>query len=355
MRYAGHAKFRYRVALGLGAAALVLAIAEVGARVVTPAGPPTPQGIEMQEDPDILWTLTEGRGHAAPNSLGLRGAELASRDSVDARLLTLGDSSVYGDTVGDDQVFSSLAARRLSVSGARVDAANGGIPGYSTVQARVLHARIRTQVLADVVLVGTLWSDASPAGETDVDHIARVRADMGRWGPVNRAFRSAQNRSALFRAVRQMRHGNLSFRAPTPPPREKVGWVHAEDDLPVGAIPRVPPDEYRSNLDTLVAAIRADGALPMFLLLPHPYDDLERTLPARLQAYRNAMRERASALSVPLVDGEAWFKAHRAGTGRFADDIHPNVQGHAAIADALLATIAEDPALSARLGRSAPR
>ncbi|MDP2313410.1 MAG: GDSL-type esterase/lipase family protein [Pseudomonadota bacterium] len=345
---------RRRVLLGLVAAAAVLGVAELGAQLVLPAGQPPP-GIALQEDPDILWTLSSGGGHAPPNRLGLRGAELPARDTVDARILTLGDSSVYGDTVRDEEVYSAVAARRLSALGCRVDAANGGVPGYSSVQAQVLYGRVHAQVRADVVIVGTLWSDAAPGEETDVAHIARVRADLGTWGPVNRAFRAAQNSSALFRAVRQMRYGNFSFRAPTPPRREKVGWVHAEEDLPIGTFPRVPPTDYRANLEALVAAVRADGALPVFLLLPHPYDDLGLTLPERLLRYRRAMRESAVASSVPLVDGEAWFKAHPSGgTNRFSDDIHPNAQGHAAIAEAVVASVAASPPLTTRL-RAATR
>lgn len=343
---------RRRIALGLAAAALFLVVAEVAAQLLLPAGQPPP-GIVLDEDPDILWTLSTGPGHPPPNALGLRRPELAPRESVAGRLLTLGDSSVYGDTVGDDEVFSAVAARRLSAPGPRVDAANGGVPGYSSVQARVLYGRVQERVRADVVVIGTLWSDAAPGEETDVDHLARVRADLGRWGPVNRAFRSAQNSSALFRAVRQMRHGNFSFRAAAPPRREKVGWVHAEDDLPIGTFSRVPLAGYRDNLEALVEAVRADGALPVLLLLPHPYDDLGQTLPKRLLVYREAMRETAAELSVPLVDGEAWFETHPAATGRFSDDIHPNAQGHAAIADALVATIAASPPLTARLARGA--
>jgi lysophospholipase L1-like esterase len=342
-----------RLLLGLVAALGFFAAGEVLARLLLPAGPPV-MGIEMQEDPDVLWTLTTSGDHPPPNRLGLRSPELGPRGEVTGRFLTLGDSSVYGDTVGDDQVFSAVAARSLSAIGPRVDAANGGIPGYSTVQATILYTRVHEAVAADVVVIATLWSDASAGEETDVDHIRRVRSDLGFWGPVNRTFRSAQRRSALFVFLRQVRHGNLSLRAPEPPPREKVGWVHADAELPFGTVARVPVEAYRQNLDALVGQVRGDGAEPAFLLLPHPYDDLGQTLPERLLAYRQAMRASAAALSVPLVDGEAWFKGHPSRAGRFSDDIHPNTEGHAQIAAALLSTIGETPSLRARLGRRAP-
>jgi lysophospholipase L1-like esterase len=331
---------------------LVLGAGEVAARCVLPPPPPT-VGIALDEDPDILWTLS-GSDHQPPNSLGLRGREPAPRSSVHARILTLGDSSVYGDTVGEDEVFSTVAARMLSGS-ARVDAANGGVPGYSTVQAAVLYGRVHDALGADVVVIGTLWSDAAPGEETDVEHLARVRADLGRWGPVNRAMRAVQSRSTLLRLVRQLLHGNLSLRAAKPPPAQKVGWVHADENLPLGTFSRVSVEEYGQNLRALVERVRADGALPVFLLLPHPYDDLGRALPERLLRYRRAMRTIAGAAAVPLVDCESWFGAHPSGGSRFSDDIHPNVQGHAAIAEALSALLRADPQLGERLGATSLR
>lgn len=321
-----------------------LGLAEGAARLVLPPPPPV-AGIPLQEDPDILWTLSSA-DHAPPNALGLRGRDVADRNSVRGRILTLGDSSVYGDTVTDDQVFSAVAARRLP----GVDAVNGGIPGYSSVQASVLFGRVQPKVRADVVVIGTLWSDAAPGEETDREHIARVRADLGRWGPVNRAFRSLQARFALSRLVRQVMHGNLSF--PSAAPVNKVGWVHADESLPLGTFSRVPVGEYTDNLRALVADVRPD-ALPVLLLLPHPLDDLHRALPERLQVYRTAMRGVAEELDVPLVDGQAWFTTHPSPTSRFADDIHPNAQGHAEIAEALLSVVTGDPVLSRRLGQGA--
>ncbi len=333
---------------------LALLFGEVGARALVPPALPS-DVIALDADPDLIWTLGTDKtrvGDFIPNSIGLRGPEVPLRNAGRRRILTLGDSSIYGDGVTYVDVFSNALAAAQTAAGRPMDAIDGGVPGYSSEQALGLYDRIRKAVDPDIVIVGTLWSDSRDSLTTDAEEIAGIRRRTGSWGAVTNTLQSMEGNSSLVRGVRMLLDGSMGKARRV----QKIGWVHAEE---AGTVPeppdatertRVPLPAYRVNLRKLAAAARADGALPVFLLLPHPFDDAARALPDVQRAYREGMRAVATEAGVPLVDCEAWFKTHPSMAARFWDDIHPNASGHAAIADAVSATLHTDRALAARIG-----
>ena len=80
--------------------------------------------------------MVETNVHVRVNTLALRGPELAEKQPNEIRLMTLGDSSVFGFGVEEADVFGAVAASYLSSEWARpVVPVNGGTPGYTSVQA----------------------------------------------------------------------------------------------------------------------------------------------------------------------------------------------------------------------------
>lgn len=322
--------------------------------------PPTERPhIQMDFDADLMWGL-RNEARKGPsyrvNSLGLRGDELREGDPV--RVMTLGDSSVYGHGVDVQEVFVWRLAER---AGPQVEAVNGGVPGYSTFQSRRLLDRLADVVKPDIVVVGNLWSDAYRAAVADKAWAAELAAAYGRWNLLVSPLSTVSDHSALARRLRSTVHNGFFPRKDV---AHEVGWSHLVTPEPgqggpagpprrptPGELPtsRVPLDEYRENLHAMVARAREAGALPAFLILPHPMDALDR-LPASDRAYRDAMRDVAAAEGAPLIDGAAWFRDHPTDTPRFSDDIHPNALGHAQLGDAAYAALAEDPVTAARLG-----
>ncbi len=334
------------------------------------------EGIELDYNADLMWTLAERAAQGIEvNSLGIRGPELDQ--SGHTRLLSLGDSSVFGDQVRYDQVFTTVAATTLGAAGRPVEPVIGAIPGYSTFQARRWYAQIAPTVRPAMVLIGNLWSDAIRRAYTDSEEHAWLLEQYGSWRPLNQLLRWPGRHLASVAWLQQAVHDTLKRRSEQLPRAQsgehRVGWITdaapqsppppgsgptnpgakagsgglaptADAELTQGeavGVPRVPLTEYRENLLALVAAARQDGATPMLLLLPHPRDDASEALPERYAAYREVMRGVATEQSVPLVDGERWFKEHPCDCERFADAIHPNAAGHATLADALVATMTE--------------
>ncbi len=314
--------------------------------------------VQMDFDADLMWGLRNephlGREYRV-NSLGLRGDELSDADGL--RILTLGDSSIYGHGVRLHEVFSSVLATRIAAArpAPPVEAVIGGVPGYSTFQSRRLFDRVAAAVEPDVVVIGNLWSDSFGSAISDRAWAEELAAAYGPWQPLVAPLSAVSRHSALARRLRSTVHGAFF---PEKRTGNEVGWSHLVPSAPGGpprrlTVPevptyRVPVDEYRANLEAMVAAIRAAGALPTFLLLPHPLD-ATTGLPASDQQYRDTMRAVAAAAGAPLVDGPAWFAAHPARGRRFTDDIHPDAEGHAQLGEAVLSTFAADPTVAERL------
>ena len=110
----------------------------------SPPPPASDWGATLKGNPYLLWEyapgLREEGGHSvAINSLGMRGGEwVVPKPPGIRRLLSTGDSSVYGFGVADRAVFLEVAANLLQEGGSPVEAVNAAIPGYSTYQSRNL-------------------------------------------------------------------------------------------------------------------------------------------------------------------------------------------------------------------------
>jgi len=99
---------------------------------------------------------------------------------------------------------------------------------------------------------------------------------------------------------------------------------------------RVPLEDYRTNLKTIVERCRAAGA-EVVLCTPNNVEDTEGRPTAKLLEYCTVIREVAEEQKVPLADCYATFEDIRQKGGRkwalmMSDEIHPNMDGHEMIA-----------------------
>lgn len=303
-------------------------------------------------DPALQWRLVPGE--ALPlsigriNWLGFVGRETTWRKPPGrVRILTMGDSVTYG-MWGCGPGFcrsrpwaTALELRLWTASqGDRYEVVNAGVYGYSSQQGLRWFRLALHEVGADVVTVMYGWND----------HSSRVgRETHEPANPVLRRVVYAAFRSALWRTAM----GLLAWTAARP---ERDAWL-----IPETYQPRVPVEEYASNLAALAAEIRAAGARPLFVTEPHgPYSEPYRTeavpVPWKLfklgsyeammalhGRYMQAMRDVAARESVPLVDVAAEF-ARRDVAPLFdpVDLIHPNERGSALVAELVHARLAAD-------------
>ena len=105
---------------------------------------------------------------------------------------------------------------------------------------------------------------------------------------------------------------------------------------------RVPLEEYRANLKTIVEKCRAVGAEVM-LCTPNNVTDTSGRPTETLLKYAAVVREVATEMKAPLADCYNAFEAVRAESPfewamLMSDEIHPNMDGHKQIAETIVAT-----------------
>lgn len=294
-------------AAGIGWVLVFFLGLEVVLRLYISSLPPRPS----LPDPGVFWRLNPlcHLGDRSYNHHGLREREIpAARPPGQWRVLVMGDSSIYGDQVREEETFS----RRLEVlekaahPGLPLVVINGGIPGYSSFQGVEWLRRCLAYYHPNLVILAYFNSDVVPDVVADS---ARVPA----WGPARRV------RELLFHSqvFLWLRREAAVWRVTHPPAGSNAG----ESSLVV----RVSPGEYRRNLETMIRMCRQADAKAVLLNLPP-----DRSLPPQPR-YRDILRQTAAQEGAPLVDiAGRWAAADS--ISLYADNVHPNAAGHLAIA-----------------------
>lgn len=291
--------------------------------------------LPMVEDEALGWSLKPGEeiithdGYPiVVNSMKLRGPELQPLEAGEVRLMTLGDSSIFGHNVQMKDVFSTIAAERLAEAwGREVTPVIGATPGYDTGQAYDTLEMFGLEVQPAWVVIGTIWSDiyarkafdeAQEAGEIDSPLLHDVLSHLATYRLMLRALRPYI-------------------------PTQKVPWIGGKEDIGMaadGSDCRVPLADYRQNLREMARLSIELGARPVYLVLPAPMDFDRVPPPETIRNYRTAMREVAEEVGAPLVDGPQYFREHEAGIAWFMDQVHPTAVGHHLLGEALADTLA---------------
>lgn len=160
---------------------LSLVVAEVMVRWVRPQPRLviTPEGF-YSPDPPGRYRLTPGyhgriynraeySNTIRINQQGLRGGEIEERSAEGLRILTIGDSFVFGVGVEDTDTFTALLSERSSGPGIEVEGLNAGIPAFGVPDAESWLRRHGVDLEPDVVVLaiflGNDLVDASPDRE----------------------------------------------------------------------------------------------------------------------------------------------------------------------------------------------
>lgn len=281
-------------------------------------------GASSEQGP-ASWTLVTRAplaGDYRVNSDGLRGPELGLPVPGEVRILSVGDSSIFGDLVEESEVWSSVAARALETTWQRtVRPIIGAVPGHSTEDSLLTLARIGERVQPTWLVIGNLWSDVYRRDQSPetLNDVPRYRAN------------ALLRRFALYRVLHILLSPWLESM--------RVGFMIRESDLGSlngsGPAARVGLGRYIANLQQLAEQARALKARVAFLCLPAPVDFEAAPVPETIREYRLAMRGVAERLNAPFLDGTAVFREKGATFGYFADQVHPAPEGHRLLGEGL--------------------
>lgn len=299
-----------------------------------------------------VWTV-----RIRTNSLGLRGPEIEPRAEGELRILSIGESSTFGEGVEENETYTDrLGALFRDTEGGdrKVVAINAGVPAYSSFQGRRFLERTGLSLDPDLLLVYFELNDHLPsslrdAGQSEVG-LPYTDAELDARS-TSRWSRTLSSSSALYRLVslwfarRQIasfdgtRFHNPLLDIGMPdiglPPR-----LESSDptlDLRRGGrevflARRVSEAERRENLEAFAQIAQREG---IELVLIHP-------------SYRHSRPHECLLTQFAAERGVHLFEAHPAlheedrprGT-LFIDFWHPTAEGHARLAQGLFDFIRE--------------
>ncbi|MCK6519850.1 SGNH/GDSL hydrolase family protein [Myxococcota bacterium] len=310
---------------------LVLIVGAEGlARRLEPAAGPTPM---MVPHPTRIWGLSPGqyRMEGVTVEMDADGMRVVPPSTAQRRVLTVGDSSIFGHGLPDEGTLHVQLAQALSTRGVEAEVRCGGVPGYSTEQTLKLLEEWGWDLAPSLVVVGGMWSDAQAERFTDrvwMDHLASPRGRL----------ELLVAKSAVYRAVRRRLKPELPEALP-------VGWVREPTPQ---RHPRVSPEDYAENLERLAAESRARD-VGLAVLTPCHRQRLVGT-PAPWDRYAEAMRAFATQHSLPRVDAcEVMRESGLGADALFLDSLHPTAEANRRYAEALSSALVQAGWPEARL------
>ena len=314
--------------------ALVLGLTEGAARLVGPEipawRPADEQGVMMTGHPTRLWGLApgvngNGRGTATVAPIGLRApVPVVPRPAGRARIAIVGDSSLFGHGVGDDQTLGAALDREFQARDLDVDIINAGIPGYSTAQSRILLGELVWGLEPTLLLIGSVWSDNNFDHYTDAD-LLRTAATW-RHNPLSHLA----SMRLLAGWLDRLRGGSGAH---------LVSWTRSSG-RPKGQVRRVSLVDYATNLDLMVREAAERGVGAAFLGLANrdmvmeihadggSWDPYFAAQAASAQAHGLPRTTVAPVLTAALAEGLSLDEL-------FVDELHPTGEAFRRIATSL--------------------
>ena len=316
-----------RAGYSLAVVIAFFATAEVGLRLFgrPSSGVGQSQGAALESNRTKIWTLKPGEtsrfGAVAligENGLRVPATRLQLADAP--RVLTLGDSSVFGHGVSDGETLHDQLQMQLEAAGITADVECGGILGYSTEQSIQLLDEIGWALEPEVLVIANQFSDMNRDQFPDRVVMEQLNSPVVR-------IASGLSASHVFSGVR-----SLVASARGVPEYAAIGWPSPSS----AGVPRVPPAEYVHNLVLMLDQARERSVAVVFLQLPERQSMLNGDRPT----YAVLMDYVAAAWEVPVVHGdEAYRNSGIPVSALFQDEVHPTAKGHAVLAGALAETM----------------
>ncbi len=233
-----------RLGFSLLPAAGLLLLGELAARLAGPGVEVGPTGWTMA--PGLVEHLIDQPDpmpdfRVSTNADGLRSTYGRERTTGTQRLVTFGDSTVFGWGLPPEGSPAGVIEAAL---GADWQVVNAGQPGFSSEQARRLAQEIIPLYQPDAVIWFQPWHDLRGAAASDRE----LLPEQPPWWTA----------SALLRLLAE---------SPAAPQRRSELMPFAADTV-AGGVPRLPPEQRAENIAAVRDLAAAQGAWAAVVLLP---------------------------------------------------------------------------------------
>ncbi len=275
---------------------------------------------DVLPDARLFWRLTPSNPRLLTNSHGFRGEDFADRKAPGVvRVVSMGCSCTFG--IASSYSYTAALQQFLNENrgGRRYEVVNTGVPGYSSFQGVRLLESEALGYGPDILTVFYGWND---------HWLARYFADKDQKTPSRTSLFLVDHasRSRLFQAMLRLN-----------------GMIRGSGRK-TAALYRVSPEDYRRNLERIIADARKAGVRVALITAPTAYtrpEDVQEYLvddgftPDKATAlrlhreYNEIVRQVARSEKTLVVDCDSTFEANPQKKMLFgADGIHPNEYGH---------------------------
>jgi len=339
-----------RIAVLLGALALVFCVAEVGLRLIATTPPPArPRPPEYEGLPELEHVFALAAPHQRgvyngalheTNAFGLRSPE-TSREKPPGRfrIVAVGDSLVMGEGVEVGERYMDVAARELRhrerAAPAELEVVNIGLAGLDLSQSIARLEKIGLSFDPDLLVYGFTINDIE--GADYVRFVELMRTARAREKP--HASRVVGLLRSRLRALLEL------FAPPVDSYVHELDYNYFENPAAWGA--------FESRLDRLAEISRERDICTVVLLHTHLFH-LHALHPLRREY--DAVARAAEARGLYVAPSLEWFEGEDPTRLWISpQDSHPNRRGHQLLAEALLAGLDQlpDACWQARVGRAA--
>jgi lysophospholipase L1-like esterase len=329
--------------------ALLLALVEVGTRVLLPHVSPLEALVEAQRtqsnftdrekvtifegDPLLYWRVKPNLNHAiwdftlvSTNAEGLRhDGDIGRKEPGTFRVVCLGDSVTFGyrvpvvwadkpDAYNPEWLpYPMLLEKTLRAAnpGRKIEVVALAVPGYTSYQGLAWLRRDIDWLEPDVVTACFGWNDVGLRSLPDRE----LMPDDWSHVALRRVVSSSQTLAHLSLWMQRRR-------ASKEPPKPAT-------------TPRVPQDEFAANMIEIARLAEARGARVVIVGTVYRDAATNPAEAARVKSHRDALRAAANSQGIPYLEIPELTEAANS-QNLFGELIHPNHEGHRLMALSLL-------------------
>jgi hypothetical protein len=324
------------VCFSIGTTVLLLLILEILIRlVVIETSPTIDVGMQMVPHPTRIWAMSPG----ITNQFGVditiddNGLRQTSSRKNKWSVLTIGDSSIFGHGVSDEDTLHEHLANSFEQRSLGVDVLCAGVPGYSSIQSSRLLEEIGWELQPDVLVIASLWSD------NNFDHFVDQELIEILDSPLT-SVHVFLSQSSMYRMLNKLLQSESMLQSESIKEgnqHSKISWIREPYEK---GRRRVPVWLYGRTLDSILKSA-GERSISVVMLQPaNKYRVIGMSEEATWDIYFQTQRDIAEHRGIPILDAAEVLRMFGIDASQaFLDELHPTGISNKWVANAIVDVI----------------